>query len=130
MPIPTQPAARPDDQGDLIYKNEDAKFGAVVDDIAERNETGQPVLVGTISVEKSEKLRRLLEKRGIPHEVLNAKQHTREAEIVTQAGRLTPSRWPRTWPVVASTSSSAATPRAWRRPRRRRPKARPRDRRG
>ena len=60
----------------------------MVDDIAERYEAGQPVLVGTISVEKSEKLSRLLEKRGIPHEVLNAKQHTREAEIVAQAGRL------------------------------------------
>ena len=59
-----------------------------VDDLAERYETGQPVLVGTVSVEKSERLSRLLEKRGIPHEVLNAKQHTREAEIVAQAGRL------------------------------------------
>ena len=88
VPIPTnRPSAR-DDAGDLIYKTEDGKFEAVVDDIAERYETGQPVLVGTISVEKSEKLSRLLEKRGIPHEVLNAKQHTREAEIVAQAGRL------------------------------------------
>ena len=65
-----------------------AKFEAVADDIAERHEKGQPVLVGTISVEKSEQLSRLLEKRGIPHEVLNAKQHEREAEIVTQAGQL------------------------------------------
>src|SRR5690606_32461832 len=64
-----------------------AKFEAVVEDIAERHERGQPVLVGTISVEKSEHLSRLLEKRGIPHEVLNAKQHFREAEIVAQAGR-------------------------------------------
>ena len=64
------------------------KYDAAVDDIAERHENGQPVLVGTISVEKSEKLSRLLEKRGIPHEVLNAKQHEREAEIVTQAGQL------------------------------------------
>ena len=88
VPIPTnQPTARAD-QGDLIYKTEDGKFDAVVDDIAERYEAGQPVLVGTISVEKSEKLSRLLEKRGIAHEVLNAKQHTREAEIVAQAGRL------------------------------------------
>ena len=78
------------DQADLIYKSEDAKFGAVVDDIADRYEAGQPVLVGTISVEKSEKLSRLLDKRGIRHEVLNAKigQHFREAEIVAQAGRL------------------------------------------
>ena len=88
VPVPTnRPTARAD-EGDLIYKTEDGKFGAVVDDIAERYEAGQPVLVGTISVEKSEKLSRMLEKRGIAHEVLNAKQHTREAEIVAQAGRL------------------------------------------
>src|SRR5690349_15061839 len=88
VPVPTnRPTAR-DDEGDLIYKTEDGKFGAVVDDIAERYETGQPVLVGTISVEKSEKLSRLLDKRGVPHEVLNAKQHAREGEIVAQAGRL------------------------------------------
>ena len=76
------------DNADLIYKTEDAKFDAAVDDIAERHEKGQPVLVGTISVEKSEKLSRELQKKGIPHEVLNAKQHEREAEIVTQAGQL------------------------------------------
>jgi len=88
VPVPTnKPTARAD-EGDLIYKSEDGKFGAVVDDIAERYEAGQPVLVGTISVEKSEKLSRMLEKRGVTHEVLNAKQHTREAEIVAQAGRL------------------------------------------
>ncbi|HMF82480.1 MAG TPA: preprotein translocase subunit SecA [Acidimicrobiia bacterium] len=85
--IPTnEPMIRADD-ADLIYKTEDAKFNAVADDIEERNETGQPVLVGTISVEKSEKLSRLLEKRGVPHSVLNAKQHEKEAIIVTQAGR-------------------------------------------
>ena len=88
VPVPTNRAAARADEGDLIYKSEDGKFGAVVDDIAERYEAGQPVLVGTISVEKSEKLSRMLEKRGISHEVLNAKQHTREAEIVAQAGRL------------------------------------------
>src|SRR5690606_34455021 len=88
VPVPTnRPIARID-QPDLIYKTEDAKFAAVVDDIAERYERGQPVLVGTISVEKSEKLSRLLNKRGIPHEVLNAKQHAREGEIVAQSGRL------------------------------------------
>jgi preprotein translocase subunit SecA len=76
------------DQPDLIYKTEDGKFGAVADDLADRHAAGQPVLVGTISVEKSEKLARLLEKRGVPHEILNAKQHFREAEIITQAGRL------------------------------------------
>ena len=88
VPIPTHRDLLRDDQPDLIYKTEDAKFDAVVEDLAERYETGQPVLVGTISVAKSEKLSRALEKRGIGHEVLNAKQHTREAEIVTQAGRL------------------------------------------
>jgi preprotein translocase subunit SecA len=90
VPIPTnKPMARAD-EADLIYKTEDAKFGAVVDDLAERYENGQPVLVGTISVEKSEKLSRLLDKQGIAHEVLNAKigQHFREAEIIAQAGRL------------------------------------------
>ena len=88
VPIPTHRPMIRNDEGDLIYKGEDGKFGAVVDDIAERHEAGQPVLVGTISVAKSEKLSRLLDKRGIRHEVLNAKQHTREAEIVAQAGRL------------------------------------------
>ena len=76
------------DQGDLIYKTEEAKFNAVVEDLVERHEKGQPVLVGTISVEKSEYLSRQLEKRGIPHAVLNAKQHEKEALIVTQAGRI------------------------------------------
>ncbi len=85
--IPTnQPMVRADEP-DLIYKTEAAKFDAVADDIAERSQEGQPVLVGTISVEKSERLARLLEKRGIAHEVLNAKQHEREAPIVAQAGR-------------------------------------------
>jgi preprotein translocase subunit SecA len=88
VPIPThKPMARLD-QPDLIYKTEDAKFEAVVEDLVERHEAGQPVLVGTISVAKSEKLARLLSKRGVPHEVLNAKLHFREAEIVAQAGRL------------------------------------------
>ncbi len=88
VPIPTHKPLVRADEGDLIYKSEDGKYDAVVDDLAERYDTGQPVLVGTISVEKSEKLSRLLEKRGVPHEVLNAKQHFREADIVTQAGRL------------------------------------------
>ncbi|MFM8380792.1 MAG: preprotein translocase subunit SecA, partial [Actinomycetota bacterium] len=76
------------DEPDLIFKTETAKFNAIVADIEERNAKGQPILVGTVSVEKSETLSRLLTKVGIKHEVLNAKQHTREAEIVTQAGRL------------------------------------------
>jgi preprotein translocase subunit SecA len=88
VPIPTNMPLVRADKADLIYKSEDAKFAAVVDDIAERHEKGQPVLVGTASVAKSEQLSRLLDKRGITHEVLNAKQHFREAEIVAQAGRV------------------------------------------
>ena len=86
--IPTNKPMIRSDNADFIYKTEDAKYNAAVEDISERHEKGQPVLVGTISVEKSEKLARLLEKRGIPHEVLNAKQHFREAEIIAQAGQL------------------------------------------
>jgi preprotein translocase subunit SecA len=77
-----------DDKQDLIYKTIDAKWNAVAEDLAERYEKGQPVLIGTVSVEKSEHLSRILEKRGIPHQVLNAKQHEKEASIVAQAGRL------------------------------------------
>ncbi|MCU0272790.1 MAG: preprotein translocase subunit SecA, partial [Acidimicrobiales bacterium] len=87
IPVPTHRALARVDQQDLIFRTEDAKFNAVVDDLVERHEKGQPVLVGTVSVEKSEKLSRLLDKRGVKHEVLNAKQHFREAEIITQAGR-------------------------------------------
>ncbi|MCH2413544.1 MAG: preprotein translocase subunit SecA [Acidimicrobiales bacterium] len=85
--IPTNRPLVRDDASDLIYKTEAGKFDAVVKDILESNEAGQPVLVGTISVEKSEQLSRELEKRGVAHEVLNAKQHFREAEIIAQAGR-------------------------------------------
>src|ERR1700691_1990697 len=88
VPIPTNKPMVREDKADLVYKTEDAKFAAVVEDIVERHDAGQPVLVGTASVAKSEHLSRLLEKRGVPHEVLNAKQHAREAEIVSQAGRL------------------------------------------
>jgi preprotein translocase subunit SecA len=88
VPIPTNRAVARVDQADLIYKGELAKFEAVADDIEERNRLGQPVLVGTVSVEKSEYLSKLLQRRGIRHEVLNAKQHSREAEIVAQAGRI------------------------------------------
>ena len=88
VPIPTnRPLARID-APDLIYKSEQAKFDAIINDIEPRHEKGQPILVGTASVARSEILGRLMSQRGIPHEVLNAKQHTREAEIVTQAGRL------------------------------------------
>jgi preprotein translocase subunit SecA len=85
--IPTNRDMQRIDQADLVYKNETVKFDAVVKDIAERHEKGQPVLVGTTSVEKSEYLSRLLAKEGVRHEVLNAKNHAREASIVAQAGR-------------------------------------------
>ena len=87
VPIPTNRPMVRTDRSDLIYRTEVAKFEAVVDDIAEKHEKGQPILVGTTSVEKSEYLSRRLAKRGIRHEVLNAKQHDREATIVAQAGR-------------------------------------------
>jgi preprotein translocase subunit SecA len=86
VPIPTNRPMVRDDQPDLIFKTEEAKFNAVVEDLVERQQLGQPVLVGTASVAKSELLSRLLEKRGIEHNVLNAKQHFREAEVVAQAG--------------------------------------------
>ncbi|SDS30203.1 preprotein translocase subunit SecA [Microterricola viridarii] len=86
--IPTNKPMQRIDQPDLVYKNEEAKFGQVVEDIVVRHKAGQPVLVGTTSVEKSEYLSRLLAKKGVRHEVLNAKNHAREAAIVAQAGRL------------------------------------------
>jgi preprotein translocase subunit SecA len=82
-----RPMIRGDEQ-DLIYKTAEAKWQAVADDVAERYEKGQPVLLGTVSVEKSEHLSRVLSKRGVPHTVLNAKHHEKEAAIVAQAGRL------------------------------------------
>ncbi len=88
VPIPTNKPMVRIDQADLIYKNEEIKFAMVVEDIAERHANGQPILVGTTSVEKSEYLSKLLAKRGVRHEVLNAKNHAREAAIVAQAGRL------------------------------------------
>jgi len=87
VPIPTNMPMIRDDRSDVIYKTEKAKFHAVVEDIAERHAIGQPVLIGTVSVENSELLSQLLRRRGIPHNVLNAKFHAREAEIVAQAGR-------------------------------------------
>jgi len=88
VPIPTNREMVRLDQADQIYKSEAAKFDAVVRDIEEKSAKGQPVLVGTVSVEKSEQLSKKLQQKGIRHEVLNAKQHTREALVVTQAGRL------------------------------------------
>ncbi len=85
--IPTNRPMIRVDQQDVIYKTEDAKWRAVVEDIVERHRKGQPVLVGTISIEKSEKLSGYLSRRGIPHQVLNAKHHEKEAMIVAQAGR-------------------------------------------
>ncbi|GAA2294270.1 preprotein translocase subunit SecA [Glycomyces scopariae] len=88
IPIPTNRPMIRRDQPDVIYKTEEAKYQAVVDDIAERHETGQPVLVGTVSVDKSEMLAGLLKRRGIKHNVLNAKNHAKEADIIAQAGKL------------------------------------------
>jgi preprotein translocase subunit SecA len=87
IPIPTHKPMVRADRPDVIYKTEEAKYAAVVDDIAERHETGQPVLVGTVSVNKSEMLSQFLKRRGIPHNVLNAKNHSKEADIIAQAGR-------------------------------------------
>ncbi|GAB3263575.1 preprotein translocase subunit SecA [Arthrobacter pigmenti] len=87
VPIPTNKPMIRDDQTDFVYKNEVAKFAAVVEDIAACHEKGQPVLVGTTSVEKSEYLSKQLAKQGVRHEVLNAKNHAREAAIIAQAGR-------------------------------------------
>ena len=85
--IPTNKPMVRKDENDVIYKNENAKFNAIVNSIKESHKKGQPVLVGTVSIEKSEKLSKLLNKEGIKHEVLNAKYHEKEAEIVAQAGK-------------------------------------------
>jgi preprotein translocase subunit SecA len=86
VPIPTNRTMQRLDEADLVYKSEAGKFNAVVADIAERHRKGQPVLVGTVSVEKSEELSSLLKRAGVPHEVLNAKHHEREASIIARAG--------------------------------------------
>lgn len=85
--IPTNKPMIRKDENDVIYKNEDAKYRAIVESIKESHQKGQPVLVGTVSIEKSEKLSKLLKKEGIKHEVLNAKYHEKEAEIIAQAGK-------------------------------------------
>jgi preprotein translocase subunit SecA len=87
VPIPTHRPVVRDDVNDLIYVNETAKWNAIVQEIKRRNEKNQPVLVGTVAVETSERLGKYLDKAGIKHDVLNAKQHEREAEVITQAGR-------------------------------------------
>jgi len=88
VPIPTNRPMIREDRADVIYKTEKAKFEAVTEDVAERHEAGQPVLIGTASVEKSELLSKFLSRKGIDHEVLNAKNHAREASIIAMAGRL------------------------------------------
>lgn len=85
--IPTNKPMARDDQADLVYKTRDGKFAAIVDEIKRVHQTGQPVLVGTVSIETSELLSRLLKPAGIPHHVLNAKHHEKEAEIIAQAGQ-------------------------------------------
>ena len=86
--IPTNVRVARDDENDLIFRTAEAKFGAVVEDIVERHERGQPVLVGTIAVETSEYLAELLTRRGVPHNVLNAKEHEREGQIIKDAGQI------------------------------------------
>ena len=110
VPVPTNRQLVRADQADLIYKSEPGKFGAIIDDIEDRHAKGQPVLVGTISVAKSELLSRMMTQRGIPHEVLNAKQHRARPTSSPRPAGSAGSPLPRTWPVAASTSCSAATP--------------------
>ncbi|TET53586.1 MAG: preprotein translocase subunit SecA, partial [Actinobacteria bacterium] len=85
--IPTNQPLQRNNMADVIYKNDEAKFTAVVEDVVERNKKGQPVLLGTVSIDKSELLSKMLNRRGIKHNVLNAKNHEREAEIIAQAGK-------------------------------------------
>ncbi|GGE04770.1 protein translocase subunit SecA [Marinithermofilum abyssi] len=85
--IPTHKPMQRVDHSDVLYKTEEAKFRAVVEEIVQRHATGQPILVGTVSIEKSELLSKMLKRRGIPHQVLNAKNHAKEAEIIAQAGQ-------------------------------------------
>ena len=85
--IPTNKPVIREDLSDIVYKNEEGKFNAIIDEIKVRNEVGQPILVGTISIENSELISKMLKKDGIKHEVLNAKHHEKEAEIIAQAGR-------------------------------------------
>ncbi len=87
VPIPTHKDMIRSDQSDLVYKTEQAKFDALVEDVSERHKAGQPILIGTVSIDKNERLGRELSKRGIKHEMLNAKNHTREAAVIAQAGR-------------------------------------------
>ena len=85
--IPTNKPMIRKDNSDIIYKNEDVKFKAVIEDVKQAHSKGQPVLIGTVSIDKSEKLSKMLDKERIPHEVLNAKYHEKEAQIIAQAGK-------------------------------------------
>ena len=114
--VPTNKPVARTDYNDVVYKTEPAKFNAVIEQIIECHEKGQPVLVGTISIEKSELLSKLLSRRGVKHEVLNAKHHEKEAEIVAQAGKRARSPSPQIWPAAAPTSCWAATPSTWPKP--------------
>ena len=113
VPIPTNMPMVRMDASDVIYRTAQAKFTACVSDIAERHQKGQPVLVGTVSVAKSEILSQMLKRSGVPHEVLNAKQNEREAAIVAQAGRSARLPLRPTWQAGAPTSCSAATLNSW-----------------
>lgn len=105
VPIPTnRPIARFDDI-DSVYGTEDAKYAALIADVKDRHAHGQPILIGTTSVEKSEIVDELLTKANIPHDVLNAKNHAREAGIIAQAGQKVPSPLPLTWQDVVRISN-------------------------
>ena len=109
---PNKPVQRVDHE-DLVYRTIQAKYNAVADDVERRHAKGQPVLVGTVSIESSEKLSAALTKRGIAHEVLNAKHHEREAHIVAQAGRYGAVTIATNMAGVVPTSCWAATPTSW-----------------
>lgn len=103
--IPTNKPVQRNDKSDLIYISQKGKFDAVVEDVVEKHKAGQPVLLGTVAVETSEYISNLLKKRGIRHDVLNAKNHEREAEIVAGAGQKVPLLLPLTWLVVVQISN-------------------------
>jgi preprotein translocase subunit SecA len=115
MVIPPHRKSQREDQLDRVYKTSQERYNAAITDIRECHERGQPVLVGTTSIENSELIAQLLTQEKLPHQVLNAKQHAREADIVAQAGR-PGSRSPPTWPVVAPTSCWVATSKKTSRP--------------
>lgn len=112
--IPTNRPVIRIDNSDLIYRTEDAKFRALINEIRERSANGQPILVGTTSVETSERLSALLKREKIKHQVLNAKQNADEARIIAQAATPVLSPSPPTWPVVVPIFCWAATLKLWR----------------